>query len=133
MEPFILVSVGVVSPALAFAIPALYRAYSSRGKRGPFLQDRINQLAKNLRNSVEVILEIENEVNKQNQLLERLRSDVRQHEQLQQLNEAQAKAVAQTIRSELVRGRRSSNVINGVITFAVALAFFVAGLFAGRI
>ena len=80
-----------------------------------------------------VISEIENEVNSRNQLLERLRSDVQQYEQLRQLNEAQAEAVTQTIRSELVRGRRFSNAINGAITFVVALAFFVAGLFAGRI
>ena len=77
-----------------------------------------------------VILEIEDELNSRSQLLERVRSDVQRHEQLRQLNEAQGEAVTQMIRVELVKGRWSSILINGVITLMVAIAIFVAGFFA---
>lgn len=129
----LLVTIREACLALAFAINALYRAYFSRRKQGLSLQDRIDQSTKNLKNSMAVILEIENEIINRSHLLDKVRSDAQRHEQLRQLNETQNEAVSQTIRLELVRGRWFSIVISGVITIVVAVAIFVTGLIVGGI
>jgi len=96
-------------------------------EKAPTLEDRITTLTENLISSSSVISEIETEIEKRTEIAEKLKNDVQRYEQLRELNQPQVEAIAQTMRSEIMRESRKSIWRNAIITFVVALAFFFLG------
>lgn len=95
-------------------------------KRGETTDERISRLSKALKESVAMASEIEAEVRKRHELVEKLQADVDRYDELAKLKGSEVEAIAQTLRGELEsEGKRSF-----LKSFLVSLFFFVAGIVA---
>lgn len=97
----------------------------------PTLQDRISDLTKNLESAVAVVTDIEAEISKRKNLAKQLETDIERYNKLKEINQAQVEAIAQTLRIPLLKESRKSMVINGLVSFAIALIFFAIGYLVG--
>jgi hypothetical protein len=100
-------------------------------KRGPTLQDRLSNLTNSLESATTVISEIEFEVSKRKDLAQKLETDIKRYQNLQELNKDQIEAVAQTLSIPLKTESRKSLIYNTVVSFIIALVFFAIGYFIG--
>ena len=104
-----------------------YRRELRRRREAPTLEDRIKTLTQNLESASTVVSEIEAEIQERSKIVKKLRNDVQLYEQLRKLSQSQAEAVAQTIKSEVTRESGKSIWRNAIISFVIALAFFLFG------
>ena len=93
------------------------------------VEDKITTLTKNLKNSVEIISEIETEIENRSEIVTKLKNDAERYEKLKLVNEEQVEAIAQTLRGEIKSESKKSIWRNAIINFVVALSFFVLGYF----
>ena len=131
MEQTIAIALALAGSISAFWSFLMWRAAQKRKKLAPSLEDRITSLTESLKSSVAIISEIETEINKRREIVEKLSEDVSRYEQLRELNQAQVEALTQTIKSELSGESRKSLWRNAIITFAVAVGFFFLGQYIG--
>ncbi len=103
------------------------RAERKRREQAPTLENRIETMMQNLKLSSAAISEIEVEIRKRSEIVNKLKKDVHVYTQLRELNQSQVEAIAQTIRREIIGESRKSMWRSTIITFFIALAFFFLG------
>jgi hypothetical protein len=118
-------AIAAIILACAGAIGAGYFLGSGSAEVEP-LKDRINELTKGLQSSSRLIKEIEEEIALRTKLVENLRQDANQYQQLAALNKEQADAVAKVLQSQLEREGTKSFWKGAAVNFI----FFIAGLIA---
>lgn len=127
--------IGISASALIAAIIALisYLVQKKRSKKSPSIEDKITSLNNNLKDSLSVISEIESEIKNRSEIVNKLKEDDRRYEEIKELNQSQVEAIAQTIKGELASESRKSLWRNAIITFIVALIFFLLGFWTNSI
>lgn len=89
------------------------------------LERRVEDLTANLRQAASVVGEIEQEVRARQELLEQLKEDSQQAEELSKLRATEVEAVAQALRGQLsILERRSlkGNIVLGLIFYILGIA-----------
>jgi hypothetical protein len=122
--------IGVVLAIAGTALSVVLEVSQQRRDRAkaPTLEVRIKTLVRALQVASASVSEIETEIFKRREMVEKLKEDVKYYEQLKVLNEAQVEAIASTLRAEMGRSQRRSLYISAAVTFVVALVFFMLGL-----
>jgi uncharacterized protein (DUF3084 family) len=128
---FIGLVTSIIAATLAFIITS--RLLKRSAKKAPSLEETIKSLVENLEAASSSISQIESEISKRREITDKLRQDAEHFQELKALNQAQVDAIAQTIRVEVSSISKKSIWINAIITFVVALIFFIIGFFVGRI
>jgi len=95
-----------------------------REKYGESSGERIERLSKSLKEAASLSSEIENEITRRNEIVEKLKTDLKRYEELKKLKESEVDAVVHTMRGELRReGNKSLWQSAGL-----NLVFFLAGI-----
>ncbi len=115
------------------SIFALFQELEKRRKKKkePTLQDRISNLTKNLKSSVAVITEIEEEISRRKNLAVKLEADIERYSRLKEINQAQVEAIAQALEIPIKKESLKSLIRNSVISILIAGAFLALGYFLG--
>ena len=95
-----------------------------REKYGEPPEERINRLARNLKEATSAISEIESELRERHALAEKVKTDYERYQKLADLKKEEVEAVVQALRGEL-REEGSKSLWKSV---AINLVFFVAGV-----
>lgn len=93
-------------------------------KYGESSQERIDRLAKSLKEAANLSSEIEAEINRRHKMVEKLKNDAERFDELAKLKAAEVEAVVQTMRGELQREGNKSFWKAA----AINLVFFIAGV-----
>ncbi|NRT76977.1 hypothetical protein [Clostridium beijerinckii] len=87
------------------------------------IDDRVNELTKSLKESVNLINQIQSEIEGRQKLVDELKNDVKTYDEIAKLKKSEVDSIAQVIRGELKREGRKS-FWQGVI---VNFIFFILG------
>lgn len=93
-------------------------------KYGESSEERIDRLSKSLKEAANLSSEIENEIIRRNEIVDKLKGDLDRYQELTKLKETEVEAVVQTMRGEL---RRESNKSLWQ-SAGLNLIFFLAGV-----
>lgn len=93
-------------------------------KFGESSEERINRLTNSLKEAALLSSQIEMEINRRQEIVEKLKSDARKYDELAKLKEGEIEAVVQTMRGELQNEGKKSLLISAMIN----LFFFIAGV-----
>lgn len=119
-----MVGAGVVAIGAEYLKVKLERKLKE--KYGETSEERIDRLAKSLKEAASLSSDIEEEINRRHAIVEKLKTDAQRYDDLAKLKEAEVEAVVQTMRGELQReGNRSFWK-----AAAINLVFFIAGVIA---
>ncbi len=102
-----------------------------RKKKEPTLQDTILDLTENLKSSVAVITEIEEEISRRKNLAKQLEEDIEKKKGIMELSQAQLEAAVLALEIPIKKESRTSTIRNGIINLLIALAIFALGYFLG--
>lgn len=87
------------------------------------IDDRVNELTKSLKESVNLINQIQSEIEGRQKLVDKLKNDVKTYDEIAKLKKSEVDSIAQLIRGELKREGRTS-FWQGVL---VNFIFFILG------
>ena len=102
-----------------------------RRKKEPTLQDKISNFADSLSSSPTLIIEIQEEISKKRNELEKLQEDIKIFTPLKEINQAAVEAVARVFETPLKKESRKSIIINLTASLLIAVTFFLLGYFVG--
>lgn len=120
LEVISLVAVGI---GASIAASGIFDYFRQKNDMPETLEDRINKLTTALKESSQLVTEVESEIQTRQHLVKELQSDAKRYEQLISMNQEQVDAVAQVLQGELRREGKVS-FWKGV---AVNFTFFVMG------
>lgn len=120
IEILITVAAGVAASAISATLQSFFE---KKGKKEETLEDRINKLTSALKDSSQLVTEVEKEIQSRQQLVSELQKDAEKYQKLISLNQEQVDAVAQLLQGEL-RKEGNKSFWKGVF---VNFVFFIMG------
>ncbi len=116
----------IVAGGVAVGIELLKKKIEAkiREKYGESSGERIERLSKSLKEAASLSSEIENEITRRNEIVEKLKTDLKRYEELKKLKEPEVEAVVHTMRGELKREGNKSLWQSADLN----LIFFLAGI-----
>ena len=132
METTLYLLIAAILEIFASLIAALQEFEKRRRKKKePTLQDTILDLTENLKSSVAVITEIEEEISRRKNLAKQLEEDIEKKKGIMELSQAQLEAAVLALEIPIKKESRKSTIRNGIINLLIALAIFALGYFLG--
>jgi TolA-binding protein len=114
----------VISGVAAAATSGMFQAFfENKAKKKETLEDRVNKLTAALKESSQLVTEVEEEIQSRQQLVSELQKDAEKYQKLISINQEQVEAVAQLLQGEL-RKEGNKSFWKGVIANFI---FFIMG------
>lgn len=123
----------VAMVGVSVLVASLAETFISQRTQPTTLEQKIEILSSNLEDAAKAISEIETEIARRQELVERLEEQRRTTEELLALNQDQVEAVAEILRSELQREARSRFWFDIATRVAIAAFFFLLGIYWERV